>query len=126
MINTSKIKQLKPHLQITDISDWSKDKWLDFRKNGLGCSEIGTAMDLNAFMEPGILFAQKSGLQSSEGVDNNAMFMGRFMEEKVVQLWEHYDLDLPSWENTSYNFDNNIKLRTAYKPEIYAVNVPAQ
>lgn len=122
MINAEVIKDLKPQLNVTDVSGWSKQQWLEFRDGGLGCSEIGTAMDMNAFMEPGILFAQKSGMMATEPFDNNAMFMGRFFEEKVVTLWEHYDLDTPGWETTSYNVENGIKLREAFKPEVYVVN----
>jgi predicted phage-related endonuclease len=80
-------------------------------------------MDLNSFMSPLELFALKTGVMESKPFDNNPMFMGRFFENRVLELWEHYDLDNPDWETTCHNIEiKKEKVREAFKPNIYAKN----
>ena len=121
-IDVAKIKELRPHLEVIDVSKWSRGQWLEYRKTGLGCSETGAMLDHNEYMEPIILFNQKTGMVASGIEDNNAMFMGRFMEDHVGTLWEHYDIEDGGWAKTAKNVESGTPLRKRYKPEIYVRN----
>lgn len=120
-IETS-LSKIRPDLLITDVSKWSKGQWLDFRVNGLGCSEIGSVLGYNKYQEPAIVFAQKLGIIPTGSVDNEAMFMGRVLEPIIANLWEFYDPDDGTWSMTSINLEMGARVREVFKPEIYAQN----
>lgn len=122
-ITIETIKELRPNLEVVDVSGWSHGQWLEYRKDGIGCSETGAMLDHNEYLEPIVLFNQKTGMVKYGTEDNNAMFMGRFMEDHVGTLWEHYDIEDGSWEATCNNLEKvGQPLRKRYKPEIYVRN----
>jgi predicted phage-related endonuclease len=116
------IKTTRPHLEVTDVSEWSKAKWLDYRTSGLGCSELGSILGHNKYSEPAIIFAQKTGLVPTGSFDNEIMFMGRVMEPIVADLWEYYDPEIGTWEGTAKNMAEGTKMRKVLKPEVYVRN----
>ncbi len=116
------INKLNPSLEITDVSDWSKQKWIAHRSNSLGCSDLGTALGFNPWSEPAILFAQKVGIVPTGTEDNAAMFMGRVMEPVIANLWKHWDINEPDWSECSKNLEAGITKRELYTPKIYAKN----
>ena len=77
-ITAQTIKELRPNLEVIDVSDWDHGQWLAYRKDGIGCSEVGAMLDHNEYLEPIVLFNQKSGMTSYGTEDNNAMFMAEF------------------------------------------------
>lgn len=116
------VQACRPHLQIIDTSEWSKDQWLAFRMTGVGCSETGTILGHNNFEEPAILFAKKIGIIPVGTVDNEAMFMGRVLEDIVANLWQHHDMTSPNWENTARNMEEGVVVRRMLKPKMYVRN----
>lgn len=121
-ITVEVFKELRPNLEVHDISGWSKDEWLAFRMRGLGASEIGTMMGVNNFEEPAILWAKKLGIIPSGVSDNIAMLMGRLLEKPVSEMWEYYDVEAANWETMAANVEAKKKVRLLYKPEMYVVN----
>lgn len=122
IITAETLAKEKPHLKVIDVSDWSYGKWLAFRSKGIGCSEVGTVLDHNEYLEPAIFFNQKTGRVNYGTVDNNAMFMGRFMEPHVGDLWRYYDISNGDWQSTAKNIENKTPLREFYKPAVYVIN----
>lgn len=121
-MDIQELKNLRPNLEIIDVSSWSHEKWLAYRMEALGCSDLGTSLGHNPWQEPAILFAQKVGIIPTGTQDNQAMFMGRVLEPIISNLWEHYDIDEPGWEECNNNLKAGIKKRTVFKPEIYVKN----
>lgn len=119
-----RVRELRPTLDIVDVSQWNKAKWLSYRQGGLGCSEIGTVLGLNKWSEPGIVFSQKLGIIPTGTVDSAPMFFGREFESKILDLWEYYNPqdEVEAWQSVKNNKDKNNKVRRALKPELYAVN----
>ena len=116
------IKSTRPHLEVTDVGDWSKARWLDYRMGGLGCSELGTILGHNKYSEAAVVFAQKTGIVPAGTVDNQIMGWGRILEPIIVDIWQHYNPDIPTWEETESNRSQGIIIRKAMKPEIYVRN----
>lgn len=117
------LKKEKPFLQVIDISTWSHSQWLDFRHNGIGASEIGTLLDMNDYTTPIELFNYKTGYVRTSDMDNNAMFMGRYLESVVGDLWCYYDINDGSWESLRDNYESEkTKVRNYCKPDCYVVN----
>lgn len=116
------IKKLNPSLEITDVSTWSKDKWIAHRQEAMGCSDLGTALGFNPWSEPAILFAQKLGIIPTGIEDNQPMFMGRVMEPVIADLWKYWDINEPGWSECSLNRESKIVKRELYTPKIYAKN----
>jgi predicted phage-related endonuclease len=116
------LQAMRPDLEIIDVSQWSHEKWLAYRSEGLGCSDLGTALGHNPWQEPAILFAQKVGIIPTGTQDNQIMFMGRVLEPVIADLWEHYDIDEPGWEECNLNLQAGIKKREMFKPEVYVKN----
>jgi predicted phage-related endonuclease len=74
----------------------TRDQWVAARtqagKYGLGGSEIGALLpgaDLR-FNSPIRMFYQRIGLWEDKYRDNKYAFMGRFMEQQVINLWQHW------------------------------------
>lgn len=112
---------LNPDIELVDISGWDETQWLGYRSNGIGCSEIGTMLDMNEWNEPIILFNQKTGRIRSGVEDNEAMFMGRVLEDTVGALWSHATVDKQDWLSISECIKNGVK-REYVKPQLYARN----
>ncbi|HLP13851.1 MAG TPA: YqaJ viral recombinase family protein, partial [Flavobacteriales bacterium] len=70
----------------------SREKWLQNRQVGIGGSEVGTVLGVNPYESSIKLFYRKLGIVPLEGEDNMAMFMGRFLEDKIAELWQYYNL----------------------------------
>lgn len=109
---------MKSHLKIHPIP-YGTDEWYDFRKNGIGGSEVSTVLGLNKFDTVMRLFHEKVGSIEPRRIDNNAMFWGRELEDKIADIWEFYD-------GTDYGYIDNRKegkvIRNCRKVNGYVVN----
>ena len=114
--------KIPEHIEVIDVSSWSKGKWLAYRLTGLGCSEIGTALGYNDYETSGELFYRKVGITDQSNKDNLPMFFGRVLEDHIRSLWKAYDWDNPSEQNTLENIANNIVLRDCYSSKAYYRN----
>ncbi len=71
----------------------SKETWVSVRNSltGIGGSEIGCLVGMNKYKSSVRLFYEKVGLWKSNVKDNIRMFMGRYLEDAIVDLWQYHD-----------------------------------
>lgn len=60
------------------------EEWLNDRMKGIGGSDVGAVLGLNKYKSAYTLWAEKSGLLPNEEVDNEAMRVGRDLEQYVA------------------------------------------
>jgi putative phage-type endonuclease len=60
------------------------EEWLNDRMKGIGGSDVGAVLGLNKYKSAYTLWAKKSGLLPNEEVDNEAMRVGRDLEQYVA------------------------------------------
>lgn len=107
-------------ISVVKIKKSDYQNWLEFRKSGIGGSEIGTVMGVNPYMSSIELYYKKLGLFDDAKIENVAMFMGNFMEEHVATLWKYYEHDDPEAYIRNYN-EGKIQ-RICYQPRGYILN----
>jgi len=71
----------------------TKEDWLRFRLNGIGASEIATISGLNKYKSSHQLFYEKVE-QNIEEFENVAMFMGKYEEDSISDLWQYFENDM--------------------------------
>ena len=81
---------MKSHLEIIRIPQHTQE-WYDFRRNGIGGSEIGTILGLNKYDTVVRVFHEKVGTVEPRRDDNEYMFWGRELEDKIADIWRYYD-----------------------------------
>jgi putative phage-type endonuclease len=81
---------MRSDLQITRIPEHTQE-WYDFRKDGIGGSEIGTVLGLNKYDTVVRVFHEKVGTIEPRKEDNEKMFWGRELEDKIAEIWKCYD-----------------------------------
>src|SRR5574344_883212 len=64
----------------------NREEWLEYRKNGIGSSEVATILGLNPWETPYQLWRRKKGLDAPK-TENEAMIMGHLLEDAVAQRW---------------------------------------
>lgn len=67
------------------------EEWYEFRKRGIGGSEIGTVLGINKYDTAVRLFHEKIGSIEPRREDNERMFWGRTNEENIARVWQYYD-----------------------------------
>ncbi len=94
-------------------------EWYEFRKNGVGSSEIGTILGLNPYKLSLSLYLDKIGY-SKPFDGNNATYFGTIMEEVVADSWERYE---PGREDSlNHHLQNGTKFRSCRKVKGYIMN----
>jgi putative phage-type endonuclease len=111
---------MRSDLIITRIEPHTK-AWHDFRRNGIGGSEIG---DICGLVKPEwnrtiVHFHNKVGDIITETPDNPKMFFGRVLEDTVAEMWKYYD---GSELGYIENFKNNRVIRTCRNLNGFVVN----
>jgi len=109
---------MRSDLIITRIPQHSKE-WYDFRLNGIGGSEISTVLGLNKYDTVTRTFYEKIGQIEQRQIDNSKMFFGRYMEDKIAELWQYYDGSETGWID---NYKNNKIIRQCRNVNGYVVN----
>jgi len=94
---------MKSHIILTSTKDMSHQDWLGFRKRGLGASETGKVMGLSEYSSSIEVFNEKTAQGLDYQVENIAMFMGKYDEDKVADLWTY-------WEGTEESLIRNYSL----------------
>lgn len=73
-------------------------EWHQLRLQGVGGSEIGTILGLNPYESAYTLWHKKKGLiEDSVSDDNMAVFIGRSMEEPILQRYAEKHPELEIW-----------------------------
>ena len=110
--------KLKKHQHLIRIP-YSDPMWLEYKKSGIGGSEVGTLLGLNDSMYEcsAKIFHEKVGLFDFSKQDNEAMFWGREHEENIAQKWQYFD-----GNGYMENFMTGRKLRSCSKVNGFVTN----
>lgn len=81
---------MKSDIQIIRIEPHTPE-WYEFRRNGIGGTDVGTILGLNKYDTAARVYHEKVGTISHSTEDNAMMFWGREMEDKIAQVWKYYD-----------------------------------
>ncbi len=95
-----------------------KSEWLKFRENGIGASEIATIMGLNRYKSAHQLFYEKVE-GATEQEDSIAMFMGRYNEDSIADLWQYWETDQLTMMQ---NYAEKKVIRKCRKINAYLIN----
>lgn len=109
---------MKSDLVITRIEPHTPE-WYEFRKDGIGGSEIGTILGLNKYDTVVRVFHEKVGTVQPRMDDNERMFWGRKLEDEIAEIWRYYDGTDDGYIN---NFKNNRIIRDCRNINGYIVN----
>jgi len=105
-------------LQITRVPLHSP-AWFKFRESGIGGSETSTVLGLNKYSTVTRTYYEKIGAIEQLQIDNSKMFFGRYMEDKIAELWEYYDGGEFGWID---NYKNGKIIRKCRNINGYVVN----
>lgn len=109
---------MRSDLIITRIPQHAEE-WFSFRKNGIGGSEMATILSLNKYDTVIRTFHEKVGTIPHRNIDNSKMFFGRYMEDKIAELWRFYD---GTTEGFIENYKNNKIVRDCRNVNGFVVN----
>ena len=109
---------MKSHLEIHRIPQHTPE-WYDFRRDGIGGSEIGTILGLNKYDTIVRVFHEKVGDIDFRRDDNSFMFWGRELEDKIADIWRYYDGTADGYIE---NFKNGKIVRECQRVNGYVVN----
>ncbi len=109
---------MRQDLEIYNIP-YGTDEWHEFRKRGIGGSEMGTVLGINKYGTAVRLFHEKIGSVEPWREDNERMFWGRELEAKIADAWQYYDGTKDGYVD---NCTNNKIVRKCKKLNGYIVN----
>ena len=87
---------MRKDLIITRIQPHT-DAWFEYRRSGIGGSELATVLGLNKYDTVTRTFYEKINAIEPRKIDNSKMFFGRYMEDKIAELWQYYDGTSEGW-----------------------------
>lgn len=106
-------------LIITSTKEMNYDQWLQFRKRGIGASEVGAVLGFSEYDSPMSVFYEKTALTIKKKPENFAMFMGKYSEDFISDLWEYWEGDD---QTLIANFNAGRKVRRCQKVNGYIQN----
>jgi putative phage-type endonuclease len=110
---------MRSDLIITRIPEHS-DEWYEFRKNGIGGSEVGNILLPNPDYDSSIwIFHEKLGTIPPRKDDNEYMFWGRELEDIIADKWRYWD---GTKEGYIENYKNKKIIRDCRSVNGYVVN----
>lgn len=74
-------------MSTTIIRPKDRNEWLDYRRAGIGSSEIATIVGLNPYETPYQLWRRKIGLDEPKS-ETFAMRAGHYLEDAVARFWQ--------------------------------------
>lgn len=107
------------NLIYSSTTEMTQADWLAFRSRGIGASEVGYIMGLSPYKSNVELFYEKisSGIKSQ--TDSVPAFMGRYMEDKIAELWQYWKDDQITMQE---NYKQGKKVRTMQRVNAYIQN----
>lgn len=97
----------------------SYQQWLQFRKKGIGASEAGAVLGFSEYDSPMSMFYEKTSLNIKQKPENFAMFLGKYSEDYISDLWEYWEGDD---QTLISNFNAGKKVRRCQKVNGYIQN----
>lgn len=107
-----------PNLEIIDVSQWTREQWLTYRKTGIGASEVATIMGYNPYEDAIKTFYKKLGMVDEDN-DNFYKLMGRELEPLIEKFWRHWD---GNTDTLFLNLERNTPVQDATNPTAYIRN----
>ena len=77
----------KQNLIRVSTKGMAREAWLEARRGSLGGSDAAAVLGVNPYASPYSLWAEKTG-RVPEKPDNEAMRLGRDLEDYVVRRWQ--------------------------------------
>lgn len=87
---------MKKGLLITSTKGMDKVDWLNYRKRGVGASDVGTILGLNPYKANIELWYERLTMDLDYSVENIAKFMGHYHEDALADLWQYWGGTLES------------------------------
>jgi putative phage-type endonuclease len=109
---------LPKHIKLITAETHSPE-WYEHRRSFIGASEVGTVMGINKWETRARLWQVKSGQAEGRIADNEPMYWGRMMEDRIALSWEYYDVETGEY---IVNAGNGNKVRHAIVPGGFLVN----
>jgi putative phage-type endonuclease len=109
---------MRSDLIITRIPQHSP-AWFEYRKSGIGGSEMATVLGLNKYDTVTRTFYEKIGQIPPRQIDNAKMFFGRYMEDNIAELWKYFDGTPEGWIE---NYKNKKIIRDCRAVNGFVVN----
>lgn len=110
---------MKSTIQLIPTTGMDQTAWLNYRKDGVGASEVGVIMGLSPYKSSIELFYEKIGEGLGFTVENLSMFLGKEQEAFIALLWEHWDGTVEGMIN---NYRIGRKVRRCKRVNAYARN----
>lgn len=102
------------------IKHLTEKEWLELRTNYIGGSDLGTILGLTPTYKSRLeLYLEKIG-EKTPDLDNEASFWGKYLEQKVTNIWKYYDPQNP--DGYMDNFKTKTKIRNCHKVNFMLVN----
>jgi putative phage-type endonuclease len=109
---------MRSDLIITRIP-YGTAEWFDYRTTGIGGSEMSTVLGLNKYDTVTRTYYEKIKAIEPRHFDNSKMFFGRYMEDKIADLWKFFD---GTSEGFIENYKNNKIIRDCRNVNGFVVN----
>lgn len=110
---------MKSNLIYTSTAGMSDAEWLQFRKQGIGASEVGYIMGLSPYKSNVELFYEKLNVNISQSADTVPTFMGKYMEAVIADLWTYWQDDQMQMQA---NYKAGIRVRSMQRVNAYIQN----
>lgn len=66
-------------------------EWFEFRRNGIGGSEVGAILRLDPYQTAAQIYAEKVGVYERRREDVEATFWGRKHEDDIADSWQYWN-----------------------------------
>lgn len=109
---------MRNDLTLISKKDMTREEWLKFRLNGIGGSEVATALNLNPYQCATELFYKKVN-EEIENIQNERMFWGTIHEDTIANIWQYWENDI---ETTMKNHEENKIIRKCRRFNYIAIN----
>lgn len=78
-------------LILTETATLSREKWLEYRRHGIGGSDVASLMGISPFRTARDLYFDKLNIAAVETDDSNwvALEMGHLLEDLVAKIFQH-------------------------------------
>ena len=82
---------MNKNIELISTVNMDRNDWLNYRKTGVGASEVGCIMGLSPYKSNIELFYEKIGEGIGRNIENIFMFMGKQSEDKIAELWQYWE-----------------------------------
>ena len=90
MPDTNMERERHSPLVLVDTEDLTREEWLDWRRRGIGGSDVSAIIGISPFRTARDIYYDKVGIAAVEENEGNwvAMEMGHLLEDLVAKIFE--------------------------------------